>query len=221
MKVYTKLVWNLNTGELLEEESHEYSGPVALCKGGDNKIPETPEQRELATIAAEQWDRYQNDLKHVENKFMEVTRVSEGDKNQVAGQAAGSVMQGVGGQAQELTRQRMTNGGPSAGGSMVAGLADAAGAQAGAVAGTVTDANERSANQDVIAKQDFVAMGRGQAREAQFGLGEEAGRAADKAIGDAYNKFNTSASQGAALGMAAGAAGGYYANRNKKPAGEE
>lgn len=33
MKIYTKVVWNLK-GEVIEEESYEYSGSVAECKGG-------------------------------------------------------------------------------------------------------------------------------------------------------------------------------------------
>ena len=35
MKVYTKIVLDIETGRILEEESFEYSGLVAECKGGD------------------------------------------------------------------------------------------------------------------------------------------------------------------------------------------
>lgn len=34
MKVYTKVVLDMRTLELIEEESFDYEGPVALCKGG-------------------------------------------------------------------------------------------------------------------------------------------------------------------------------------------
>lgn len=34
MKVYTKVVIDMNTMEVVEEESFDYSGPVALCGGG-------------------------------------------------------------------------------------------------------------------------------------------------------------------------------------------
>lgn len=46
MKVYSKLVIDIETGEVLEEESFEYSGPVARAGGGDVKVPgPTPEQK--------------------------------------------------------------------------------------------------------------------------------------------------------------------------------
>ena len=34
MKVYSKLVLDIETGEVLEEDSFEYSGPIAFCGGG-------------------------------------------------------------------------------------------------------------------------------------------------------------------------------------------
>jgi hypothetical protein len=34
MKIYTRTVWDMNTGEILEEDFHEYHGPVAEAKGG-------------------------------------------------------------------------------------------------------------------------------------------------------------------------------------------
>jgi len=41
MKIYDRIVldWDGNT---IEEQSHEYSGPVALCGGGGGKKPKTP-----------------------------------------------------------------------------------------------------------------------------------------------------------------------------------
>jgi len=45
MKVYTKVVWN-SDGEIIEEDSYEYDGPVDECKGGGTKTEYTqsPEQ---------------------------------------------------------------------------------------------------------------------------------------------------------------------------------
>jgi hypothetical protein len=43
MKIYTKLVIDMTTDEILEEESFEYSGPVAQCGGsgggGGSSVP--------------------------------------------------------------------------------------------------------------------------------------------------------------------------------------
>ena len=42
MKIYERIVLDWD-GTVLEEESFEYTGPLALCGGGGGKKPETPE----------------------------------------------------------------------------------------------------------------------------------------------------------------------------------
>ena len=42
MKIYERIVLDWD-GAVLEEESFEYSGPLALCGGGGGKKPSTPE----------------------------------------------------------------------------------------------------------------------------------------------------------------------------------
>lgn len=34
MKIYNKIVWDMNALEILKEDSFDYTGPVALCGGG-------------------------------------------------------------------------------------------------------------------------------------------------------------------------------------------
>lgn len=49
MKVITKVVIDIETGEVLEEESYEYEGPIAECKGGGSTVTyqQSPEQKRL------------------------------------------------------------------------------------------------------------------------------------------------------------------------------
>jgi len=47
MKIYNKLVLNIETGETLYEDSFDYTGPLALCKGG-TPAPVQPTATELA-----------------------------------------------------------------------------------------------------------------------------------------------------------------------------
>ena len=42
MKIYERIVLDWD-GTVLEEESFEYTGPLALCGGGGGKKPKTPE----------------------------------------------------------------------------------------------------------------------------------------------------------------------------------
>lgn len=39
MNIYTKFVFDMNTGKEIESESFEYDGEVALCKGGGKRAP--------------------------------------------------------------------------------------------------------------------------------------------------------------------------------------
>ncbi len=41
MKIYTKVVRDIETWELLESEFFEYSGPIELCKGGASKAEQS------------------------------------------------------------------------------------------------------------------------------------------------------------------------------------
>jgi hypothetical protein len=48
MKIYDKIVIDMESGEVIEEDSHEYSGEVALCKGGTTVQAPQPTAEEIA-----------------------------------------------------------------------------------------------------------------------------------------------------------------------------
>lgn len=59
MKIYNKIVWDIETLEVLEEDSFEYTGPIALCKGGKSKsssveytYTETPTKQSTKSVSA-------------------------------------------------------------------------------------------------------------------------------------------------------------------------
>lgn len=62
MKIYSKIVWNIETLEVLEEDSFEYNGPVAWCGGGGGKgksgttssvvYTETPTKQSTKSVSA-------------------------------------------------------------------------------------------------------------------------------------------------------------------------
>jgi hypothetical protein len=43
MKIYTRVVIDMATSEVLEADSYEYYGPIAECKKGGKKIPKAPD----------------------------------------------------------------------------------------------------------------------------------------------------------------------------------
>ena len=55
-KIYTKIRMDMATGELLEEEYFNYSGPLALCEGGEAP----PEWHSTLPEDVRQWDEVKN-----------------------------------------------------------------------------------------------------------------------------------------------------------------
>jgi hypothetical protein len=84
MKIYTKVVIDMSSGAILEEESHDYSGPVALCGGGGTTVAaptktdtelETEkinmEYMQLMLDRAKNPEAYQTDLEKLMNQYGE------------------------------------------------------------------------------------------------------------------------------------------------------
>ena len=51
MKIYEKIVIEMSTGKILEEQSFEYKGPIAECKGGSAPPPGPTPQETALTMA--------------------------------------------------------------------------------------------------------------------------------------------------------------------------
>ena len=62
MKVYSKLVIDIETGKILEEKSFEYSGPVALAGGGDVRVPEESVEQRAARTEQTEMIQFQRQL---------------------------------------------------------------------------------------------------------------------------------------------------------------
>lgn len=59
MKIYTRVVFDMATMEVIEEESYEHGGPVAECKGGGSSTTNTVDyayNARMATLSEEQQD---------------------------------------------------------------------------------------------------------------------------------------------------------------------
>jgi len=59
MKIYNKIVWDFETLEIIEEDSFEYNGPMALCGGGGKggggstyTYTETPTKQSTKSVSA-------------------------------------------------------------------------------------------------------------------------------------------------------------------------
>ena len=87
MRIYTRIVLDMATGEVLESDSYEYDGPVALCGGGQSggssttNTQDTEYNARMATIAEQQqamaqqyFDFWQSDYKPLETDQIAANR---------------------------------------------------------------------------------------------------------------------------------------------------
>lgn len=179
--------------------------------GGDNTVKDTPEQRQLAAVAAEKWNFAQGRLAPLEDAYMEqVGQMTDPSKMSYI---RGRTMQAQGQAASELTGQagrQLQQGGidPSSGryqGAMTGLNLDLA--QTGG--DTLGRAQFEQENQQIQGMQNIVAIGQGQAGQAQAGLAGLASQSAADARSSAVNSFNRRSANLQLLGQVAGAGVNY------------
>lgn len=176
--------------------------------GGDNEVKETAYQKELAKVAADEWNRYQDVFVPIENEYInKVNAMGEEPKyKQVAGDV-GLNYQSNFDKARSATEKNMAAGGvnPTSG--------KASSAQNELVQSQLTGENQAASQgqHDTTASHlgnmaNVVASGRGQQTTAVNSLQDIATASGSKARNEAYNKANEVSVPGVALGVAGSAA---------------
>lgn len=189
--------------------------------GGDSKVKDTPEQRQLAQVAAEKWNFAQEKLAPLENAYMESVgdMTNAGNMSYIAGRTMQSQQQAVS-EASEQAGMQLSQAGidPSSGRaqSAMSGIA-LGGASAGGE--TLGRAQFEQENQQVRGLQNIVAIGQGQAGQAQQGLSSIASQSAVDARQTAANRFNRRSANLQLLGQVAGAGTANYLNQPSQPQG--
>lgn len=172
--------------------------------GGGNEVKETSYQKELAKVAADEWNRYQDVFVPIENQYIEkVNSMGEEPKyKQVAGDV-GLNYQSNFQKARATTSKNMAAAGidPTSGKS--------ASAQNELVQSQLTGENQAASQgqHDTTAAytgnmSNVVASGRGQKTQAVNSLQDIAVASGSKARSEAYNKASEVSIPGAALGVA-------------------
>ena len=183
--------------------------------GGDTTVKDTPEQRQLAQVAAEKWNFAQEKLAPLENAYMESVgdMTSDANMSYIAGRTLQSQQQAVSEASQQAGLQLSQAGiDPSSGRaqSAMSGIA-LGGASAGGE--TLGRAQFEQENQQVRGLQNIVAIGQGQAGQAQQGLSSIASQSAADARQTAANRFNRRSANLQLLGQVAGAGASSYLNK--------
>jgi len=115
MKIYTTIKIDIDTGEILHEESFEWTGPVACCKGGGGNMVDRVYNARMADIAERQqsmaedyFDFWQKEYKPFESAQIKANQemlpylTKQGIAEASAAQAQASVAEA---QAQGLLQQ--------------------------------------------------------------------------------------------------------------------
>lgn len=178
--------------------------------GGGGGIDDTQDQKELAAIALDRFNRYQQLYVPAENRY--ISQVQSYDSparmDQAAGAAAANVQgtftEGYAGQRNDFAAQGIN---PASGKSMQA-LQDYGTSSMFAQADNMNRSQQSIQDAQQTGMQNVVAMGQGQAGNAMQGLSDAAGYGADEARRRAENQFNSSSANqylgGAVLGGAIG-----------------
>ena len=182
--------------------------------GGGNTVKDTPEQRELAAVAAEKWNFAQEKLAPLENAYMEAVgdMTNPSNMSYIAGRTIQSQQQAVS-IASEQAGMQLSQAGidPSSGRAQYAmsGIA-LGGANVGGE--TLGRAQFEQEDQQVQGLKNIVAIGQGQAGQAQQGLSSIASQSAADARQSAANQFNRRNANLQLLGQVAGAGAAYGLN---------
>lgn len=177
----------------------------------DNKVKDTPEQRQLAQVAAEKWNFAQKNLAPLEDEYMrQVNDMTDPSRmSYIRGQASQGAMQGqsdlLGQGASRLNQAGID---PSSGRATTAmsGLTDAAALSGGDTMGRAQFSQE---NEQIRGLQNITAMGQGQATQAQAGLSGVASQSAADARDSAVTNYNRNNANLQLLGTGAGLAASY------------
>lgn len=176
--------------------------------GGDNEVKETAYQKELAKVAADEWNRYQDVFVPIENEYInKVNEMGKEPKYKKVASDVGLNYQSNFQNARSATEKNMAAGGvdPTSG--------KASSAQNELVQSQLTGENQAASQgqHDATTSRvghmaNVMASGRGQQATAVNSLQDIAAQSGTKARNEAYSKANEVSVPGVALGVAGSAA---------------
>lgn len=180
----------------------------------DTTIKDTPEQKALAKVAAEEWNYAQEVLAPLQDLYMEQVDdfTSQDRKDYVTGKSNLGAQNAIGQGSSELVTNATANGLDMSSGKFKSALSDSV-TDTAAIGGEVASRGlmdlEKGKAQGL---QNVVAIGAGQETQAIAGLSDISSLSAQTARSDAYNAFNRNSANLQTLGTVAGAGANYYMN---------
>ena len=188
-----------------------------FCKGGDNKVKETADQKMQARIAAEKWQRAEKTLAPLQNLYMGKVAELNVDEafDAASGVAAQGTLQAFSGANEQAQKKLNAQVNPNSGKAVttIASLNDSLSESTGE---NSARAKQTTLQDYAIGESNIVAMGQGQSTNAQAGMSRLANASISKAGQDAQNAYNEKVNTANTFGSAAGLAAYSLNNRTKE-----
>ena len=219
MKIHTRVVTCMATGEVLEDEYYEHDGPVDLCKGGGYDIEETAEEKELANISMEKWERYKTKFRPLEDQYMaKVDGMRSDSSYDRVGGLTGNAINADAGNQLATANQALFQGGVNPNSGKFMGANSALMSKGSKVlSAAVNSANMGLGNEQIARMEGIVNIGQGQAAGAVKSLSDIAANSVDQANSSAENRYNNYAGNLEAIGTAGGMGLRTYMNPRGTP----
>lgn len=181
--------------------------------GSDVKVKPSNEEKQLAQIAQERWERYENKFVPAENEYIsEIEEINTGHMaDKAEGEVTAAAHQSFDDSVEKtLAKTAAAGADPSSGRwqAQSSGLADARGSS---LAKGLQNVHEGLENQELSGLKNVIAMGQGQSSEALSGLGGLAENAAREAQADAQAAAALDSAQANLAGNVLGAGARYAA----------
>lgn len=179
---------------------------------GDNKIKDTPEQKMLAQVGAEQWNFSQETLGPLQDLYISQVDDANSEARQqfVSGAANIGAQNAAGAAVPQMAATAQANGLNLQSSTFKGGLADTYLATATSGGDTAARGLHELQSSQVQGLQNVAAMGSGQEMQAVAGLGDVASMSAQNARSNAMNAFSRRSANLQTLGSLAGAGTSHY-----------
>lgn len=174
--------------------------------GGSSEVKETSAEKAQASVAADQWSYYQNNLKQYEDLFMDKVDNLNNESNydNVAEDAATQTSSAFGKARNDAATTMASQGIDPTSGKYQSTMKDLTNKQVSSQIDTVNRAQSSQADKYTAGLSDVVAIGNGQEADALSGYSSLASSSAAKAASDAESAFNSHSALTNGLGTAAG-----------------
>ncbi|WP_157497748.1 hypothetical protein [Gilvimarinus chinensis] len=210
------------TPDPMEERAHfkpvslfnRFGAQKVYYKGDAQEVEETPFEKEAAKVAQERFEYYEENYEPINAEFRK--KVDEMDSDGAYGFAEGAARSGTMakfGEAKQGVMNSLHASGvnPNSGRSKMA-MSSLADAEATSAADTSARSLNSQSDEHATGVANVVAIGNGEATQAQQGLSGLAQQSASKAADDAYATHNSKAARNQAIGSLAGAAAQFGAD---------